>query len=313
MPGMETDMRLLGLPLIGLVACGPTGAVHNEDNQGVQVARLEAVQPSGPATQPVGEVSAAAQAPAGPAGESGERGRFVEMSGALTLTIETAAGPLEVRLAEVDTPVPDETRAWLADQLEGRDVQLVYSGLRRDRYDRALAQVLVSRAAAGDDGPTVADWLQYRLVEAGLARVMSHADNQAQAPILLPAEARARRDRRGLWAQPDHHVRDAHPDARAQDVGSAQIVEGRVLEAVRLNSGRLYLNFGTDYRTDFTVRIDAPDSQAFLDAGLTPEAMTGRRVRVRGWLSDENGPMIVIDHPARLELLEEDAASSRAR
>jgi|GEM_PF-2231640 len=307
-------MRWLGLILACLAACGPTSAVQQEDNQGVRATHTEAVPSSGQAARPVGDNYGAdygadygdGQATLRPDGESGERGRFVAMSGALTLTIETEAGPLEVRLAEVDTPIPDETRSWLADQVAGRDVELVYSGLRRDRYDRALAQVLVS-------GDAAAEWLQYRLVEAGLARVMSHADNQAQAPILLMTEARARRDRRGLWARPDHQVRDTHPDARAQDVGSAQIVEGRVLEAVRLNSGRIYLNFGSDYRTDFTVRIDAPDSQAFLDAGLTPEAMTGRRVRVRGWLSDENGPMIVIDHPARIELLEEDAAASRAR
>ncbi|WP_323761662.1 thermonuclease family protein [Maricaulis sp.] len=303
-------MRLPALILLCLSACGPTDAVQGDAAPTVR---------TGTAVPTAGSVVATRQVPSRPEGDTGERGRFVAMSGALTLTVETDSGPLEVRLAEVDTPVPEQTRAWLADQLAGREVELVYSGLRRDRYGRALAQIVIEAGADSAGGadragaPATAGWLQYRLVEAGLGRVMSHADNQAQVAWLLPVEDRARRAGRGLWAGPDHQVRDTHPDELAQDVGTAQLVEGRVLDAVQLNSGRIYLNFGSDYRSDFTVRIDAADSQAFTDAGLTPDGLVGQRVRVRGWVTDENGPMIVIDHPARLERLGENLTAAQAR
>ena len=116
-------------------------------------------------------------------------------------------------------------------------------------------------------------------------------------------EGFARDQRRGLWADPAHAVRDTHPDALAQDIGSVQLVEGRVLEATQLRSGRIYLNFGADYRTDFTVMIEADDAPAFIEAGLGPDALETRRIRVRGWIEDENGPMIRIDHPERIEVL----------
>ncbi|RKQ89495.1 thermonuclease family protein [Maricaulis maris] len=291
-------MRGLALSVLCLAACGPSAAVQDANlaTVGVESVLIR------------------------PQGEAGEHGAFIDMAGALTVRIETPDGPLEVRLAEIDTPVPTAAQAWLADRLAGREVSLVYSGARRDRYDRALAQLVLADVAVPDgaasanvDVPEGGDWLQYRLVEAGLARVMTHADNQAHATPLLAAEAAARAADRGLWADPDHRIRDTHPDARAQDVGTAQIIEGRVLDAVQLNSGRIYLNFGRDYRSDFTIRIDAGDAGAFEAAGLTPERLEGQRVRVRGWLIDENGPMIQLDHPARLELIGEDGEAAMAR
>ena len=318
-------MRSFALCLACLVACGPSAAVQETGQAARSDPGADRVAPRFDDIAPTGLPSGGPL----PHGEAGEHGRFEALSGALTLTL-TLAPPdsaLEVRLAEIDTPVPAATRARLAAWLHGRELDLVYSGLQRDRYGRALAQLVVRSPsgsvwsdgaggiAAGDAGAsadTVAmprTWLQYRLVEAGLARVMTHADNHAHADALLAAEARARQAGRGLWADPAHRIRDPDPEARAQDIGTAQIIEGRVLDAVQLESGRIYLNFGRD----FTVRIDAEDSAAFIAAGLTPDGLEGQRVRVRGWLVDENGPMIRLDHPARLELLGEDDNASMPR
>lgn len=316
--------------VLGLAACEPTAAAPEGTPESRPVPHADALRsgrvrdaPESPAQPLIQAMDEGGMAPlveattadvGAPQGEAGEDGRFIGMAGALTLQLETPEGVLEVRLAEIDTPVPAETEAWLADRLAGQSLALTYSGLRRDRYDRALAHVSVSPTATGSEGAGAAPvWIQARLVAAGLARVMSHADNQAHAAALLRLEAEAREGRRGLWQDPAHGIRDTNPDARAQDIGSAQIVAGRVTDAVQLDSGRIYLNFGSDYRSDFTVRIDAGDSQAFLDANLGPEALLGRRVRVRGWLVEENGPMIRLDHTARLEVLEEYPADARPR
>lgn len=227
----------------------------------------------------------------------GETGQITEVSGALTLTVDAGDSALEVRLAELDAPDEALSRALLEAEAAGRPVRLAYAGQERDRYGRALAQVHVQ------DENGAETWLQARLVEAGVARVLSHADNRAAARDLLVLEAFARSEGRGLWADPAHAVRDTHPDALAQDIGSVQLVEGRVVQATQLRSGRIYLNFGADYRTDFTVMIEAEDAPAFIEAGIGPDALETRRIRVRGWIEDENGPMIRIDHPERIEVL----------
>jgi len=228
--------------------------------------------------------------------EPGETGRVDAVSGALELRLSGDTA-LEVRLAELDAPDPERARAALAERVTGQTVRLAYEGPERDRYDRALAQVYVLDAAGGEH------WLQADLVTVGVARVLTHADHRSAAGELLALEAEARTAGRGLWGDPAYSVRDTHPDGLAQDIGSVQLVEGRILEATRLRSGRVYLNFGADYRTDFTVMIDADDWPLFEEAGLATDTLETRRIRVRGWIEDENGPMIRIDHPERIELL----------
>lgn len=230
--------------------------------------------------------------------EAGESGRIEAVSGPLSLTMTAGETVLEVRLAELEAPDEALARDALETLAAGRPARLAYAGQSRDRYERALAHVYL----AAEDGEA---WLQAELVSAGAARVLSHADNRTATAMLLERETAARAARRGLWADPRHAVRDTHPDALAQDIGSVQLVEGRILEATQLRSGRIYLNFGADYRTDFTVMIAAEHADLFAQAGLTADRLATRRVRVRGWIEDENGPMIRIDHPERLEMLED--------
>lgn len=239
--------------------------------------------------------------------EAGEAGTVSDITGPLSLMLETEAGPLEVRLAELDLPDPEPdsapgphagdtaTGGGLQSALQGQAIRLAYDGLQRDRYDRALAQVY-----RVEDGV----WLQAALVEAGRARVLSHKDNRGAAAALLALEAGARAAGLGLWADPANRIRDTDPDALAQDIGSVQLVEGRVIEVTRLRSGRTYINFGADYRTDFTVVVEAADEAAFEAAGRPLADLTGHRIRVRGWIEAENGPLIRIDHPERIEWLE---------
>ena len=55
-----------------------------------------------------------------------------------------------------------------------------------------------------------------------------------------------------------------------------------------------------------TLQSQSPRNRAaFFDkASLDPAAWTGRRVRVRGWLTKRNGPMIRATHPEQIELLD---------
>src|SRR5690606_15278392 len=108
---------------------------------------------------------------------------------------------------------------------------------------------------------------------------------------------------RGLWALPDYAVRSPDPHALAQELDTFQVVEGVVVSAAETRDF-LYLNFGLDYRTDFTVSIAARDLRAVRATGLEPLALEGARIRVRGYLHAVNGPMIDVTHAAQIEVLD---------
>src|SRR5262249_22959092 len=117
----------------------------------------------------------------------------------------------------------------------------------------------------------------------------------------LSIEDAARQARRGLWADPAYRLRT--PDDAGKAVDRFQIVEGRAV-AVAVTDGRGYVNFGADYRTDFTLAFDAAALRLLREAGLALASLRGRRLRVRGWVRWFNGPLIDVSHPEQIELLD---------
>ena len=145
-------------------------------------------------------------------------------------------------------------------------------------------------------------WLQGALLERGLARVYSFADNRALVAQMLVRERRARSERLGIWSQAFYEIRNAQEIWN--DIGSFQLVEGRVREAAKVR-GRVYLNYGADWRRDFTVTLAPAIRRRFEAEGIDPVTYGGRQIRVRGWVESYNGPMIEVTHPDQIELLDE--------
>jgi micrococcal nuclease len=186
-------------------------------------------------------------------------------------------------------PMADEAKQALSELVLGKNVTLAFGGQRVDRYNRLLAHLFT-----GDGG-----WVQGRLLERGLARVYSFTDNRALVKEMLNQEVASRMKRDGIWTSPYYAVLD--PVASAAHLDRFALVEGRVLEAAQVR-GRVFLNFGADYKTDFTISIAAKDWTLFDQAGIAPQDYTGRKVRVRGWLKSRNGPMIDVTHPEQIEV-----------
>jgi endonuclease YncB( thermonuclease family) len=189
-------------------------------------------------------------------------------------------------------PLADDAKAALERLTQGQSLKLFAGGATIDRHGRTLAQL------ERDDGV----WIQAALVRAGLARVYSFPDDRALVAELLAYEREARAAARGIWADSFYRVRDSTELGKATD--SFQLVEGRVVTAAKPKS-RLYLNFGADWKTDFTVAIDAKALRLFKAAGLDPMTWEGRRLRVRGWIKSFNGPLIDVTHPEQIEVLEQ--------
>ena len=189
-------------------------------------------------------------------------------------------------------PLGDAAKAALSKLALGRTLRLAFGGAKLDRHGRLLAQLYTA------DGT----WIQGEMLSAGMARVYTFADNRALAADMYAHERDARAARRGIWAERFYAVRT--PDELDKLTGTFQLVEGRVVRAALVRS-RGYLNFGEDWKTDFTVEIPPAAQALFRRAGFDVAALSGKRIRVRGWIESFHGPMIEANHPEQIEVVAE--------
>ena len=188
-------------------------------------------------------------------------------------------------------PLAEPAKAGMAALSLNRSVSLGYGGRRSDRHGRILAHLF------SDDGA----WLQGEMLRLGLARVYSFADNTACVDAMLDLERDARAAGRGIWGLDWYAIKPAAPEVGP--FGTFQLVEGIVRRADVVR-GRLYLNFGDDWRTDFTVSA-SPKVRAALDRQrFDYKSLENRPVRVRGWIDERNGPMLELSHKEQIEQLD---------
>jgi micrococcal nuclease len=93
-----------------------------------------------------------------------------------------------------------------------------------------------------------------------------------------------------------------NPEASARHLDQYALVEGRVMD-VAVVRGQTFLNYGSDWRGDFTISISARDWQRFKESGISADDYLGRRIQVRGWLKSRSSPMIDVTHPEQIEVL----------
>jgi micrococcal nuclease len=271
------------------------------------VARL-----AGAAALSAGLAAAAAAAPC--ALETGSTHAVVRVLDSETLLLDDGQ---EVRLIGALAPKPDvlsaDARDWppvraalgaLEALVAGRTVTLRHEGRQRDRYGRILAQVFLS-----DGGADI--WLQDWLVREGHARAYTLPGNTACLGALVAAEDAARAAQRGVWSRETYRVRSADDVAALLKLaGRFAIVEGRVAGVTRAQR-TTYVNFGTDWRRDFTASLATAVVARTGDGPARVDALAGKRVRVRGWIERRNGPMIVLGSLEEIEVL--DAVSEASR
>ncbi|HJW41152.1 MAG TPA: thermonuclease family protein [Rhizomicrobium sp.] len=232
---------------------------------------------------------------AGPAEISGAQLLRVERNGVVILTDGRALHMEGIRLPAGSA---EHAPQAFADQAISAILALAHKSPltltavppKEDRYDRVRGQLF-----AGDG-----TWIQLALLQKGLARVAVAPDRTECSGELYAAEAQARTAHAGLWAAPAYAVRN--PDTVRHDVGTFQIVEGSVRNT-ELRNGRAYLNFGADWRTDFTVTIDPEDMPNFRRLGVDPRAYAGQTIRVRGIVQFLNGPEIEAPNPQSIEVM----------
>ena len=263
-------LAILGVLLSGLVGGGPNAAARTlpaQNPEAVQSARITAIVDGDTVKL--------------------DTGAEVRLTG-----IQAPKLPLG-RKGFRPWPLAAKARAALTALSRDRQVRLDYTGRRHDRWGRLLAHLHVGKT-----------WLQREMLLRGLARVYTFPDNRTHAAALYAAEQKARIAGRGIWALNWYRILPVADTDR--HIGTFQLVEGTVMSTAIIR-GRGYLNFGADWRTDFTISIAPKHMKLFRAARIDIMALRDRRLRVRGWLVRRNGAMISVTHPEQIEFLTREA------
>tara|TARA_B100000242_G_scaffold238048_1_gene177957 strand:- start:514 stop:1482 length:969 start_codon:yes stop_codon:yes gene_type:complete len=192
-------------------------------------------------------------------------------------------------------PLAESAAYILRDMLSDTPVRLYHTRDkttgRKNRMNQSLYHVVIADSES---------WVQGILVRLGLARVRTDPSTPEMARDLYTLETQAREEKLGLWAF--DHYKVLSPDEASAHLNTFAIVEGKVVSAAR-KQNNIYLNFGQNWREDFTIQVKPINARRFDAAGINLLNLNGQTIRVRGWLQSYNGPYIEIDHPERIEII----------
>ncbi len=202
----------------------------------------------------------------------------------------------EVRVKAADgsfiyspTPFSLEAKEFNRKLVEGKNIRIEFDIEKTDRYNRLLGYCFL------DD-----IFVNARLIEEGYGVLYTHPPNLKYVDLFIASQKEARRFRRGLWSS---LLTIDHTQAN-QYIGQIRRVEGRVVATYK-SAKCLYLNFGQDYKNDFTVVIFNNALQAFRQKGIDPVSFYNqKRISVIGRIREYNGPEVIVNSPHEIEVVE---------
>jgi len=174
------------------------------------------------------------------------------------------------------------------DLVLGKKIRVEFDLVKTDKYGRLLGYCFY-------DGMMVNE----ELLKNGLAVLMTIPPNIKYTDRFIKAQTDARNQGRGLWAE-----NEIVSDAQASDyIDQVRTVRGRVIRTFKSDKC-IYLNFGADYRTDFTIVIFKKSLRSFIDKKIDPENYyMNKMVEVTGRIKQYNGPEIIVGHPSQITVL----------
>ena len=144
-------------------------------------------------------------------------------------------------------------------------------------------------------------WVQATLLANGAARVRTTPYTYEHVQDLLNHELDARNNKRGIWK--DDAFDTLTPDTAIDHIGSFQIVEGKI-KKVAVTKNNIYLNFGDNWKNDFTIGIEPSVRRALAKKNITVQNWTGKDIQMRGWIRLYNGPYIDLTHEQQIQLFD---------
>ncbi|MBN2720296.1 MAG: thermonuclease family protein [Proteobacteria bacterium] len=195
-----------------------------------------------------------------------------------------------IRFLGIDAPEKGEE---YADKARERVQELVKGPVDlflcedKDDYGRYLGVVMIKDSN-----------VNLTLLQEGLARPMliPPCGNPVAMDVLL-ASGPALLSRKGIYSGESFEWVE-HENAR-EKIGRQAVVRGRILNLHR-GKRAWHLNFGQDYKTDFTAVLFPEGRSHFRNLGLDPADLVGREVLVLGKVKEYDGPEIIIQRPEQI-------------
>ncbi len=154
-----------------------------------------------------------------------------------------------------------------------------------------LAHILTSKNA----------WLQAVLVSRGLAWVEATNTKTRLVAILKKYEDQARLAQLGFWKQPEFFIKNDNNIAAT--IGSYQVYEG-VISSIREANDFYFIRFSSApqglsliVNADTSTEISNVLNSKFID-------LKGSKVRIHGWVENNNGPAILIKNSDQITILQ---------
>lgn len=186
-------------------------------------------------------------------------------------------------------PMGEQAKATLTKLVKGQPLRLLPEPPLLDRHGRRVAFVKLANGVS----------VQEAMLKAGMALVYPFADQREKLSSLQKAERQARDTKRGIWAHP--YWRPIEANRVTVENERYRLVQGRVKQVAQAG-GNWYLNFGEDYKTDFTAFIPAKDyKRYFAKQDLKP--LQGKSVLLRGWVYARDGVMMDVTLPEQIEVI----------
>ena len=186
-------------------------------------------------------------------------------------------------------PFSLEAKEFNRKLVEGKSLQVEFDIEKTDRYGRLLGYCFSDQT-----------FVNAKLIEQGYGVISTIPPNLKYAEVFVTAQKKAREAKKGLWGS--FSVVD-HSQAN-QYINQIRSVEGVVVNSYKSKKCVL-LNFGKNYKNDFTVVIFNKVLSAFSRESINPVSFyIGKKIRVTGKIREYNGPEIIVNSPYEIEVLE---------
>ena len=175
--------------------------------------------------------------------------------------------------------------------LEKSDFEKI--GTDRNRYGDLLGKIMVEPFG----------WVQEYWIKKGLAVFSGIGPYPIKLrKALLAGEKQARTKRLGAWKR--FTVLKADNPAYLLKMQGFRVVEGQI-KNVRKFGGTTYLNFGADWKSDFTVAISSTERRNFKKLDWKLKDLDNKWIRIRGVIRSYNGPFMELFFPEQIEFPDE--------
>jgi len=186
-------------------------------------------------------------------------------------------------------PFSLEAKEFNRKLVEGKIVRVEFDIEKTDRYGRLLGYCFVDKT-----------FVNAKLIEQGYAVLYTYPPNVKYVEVFVASQKKARERKKGLWGS---FAVINHSQANKY-INQIRSVEGVVLGTYK-SAKCVFLNFGQNYRSDFTVVIFDNVLDAFSREGIDPLSFyNGKKIRVNGKIREYNGSEIIVNSPYEIEVLE---------